>query len=239
MEEVVNIASGFVEGLVRSVTESDDTATGHQRSASGVTTDAIDWMGEVVKINCDGTVKVRLAREADPPPTWTGERYVIAKAEDLIVFEDDEDDEDGDEDLGYNTRFVDVWEGAHEQSEDEWEDASEGDMDVDNEIPEASLDGMDDESPSQDKAETQNVVTNGIAENIPSSLEVSQLGTESREWQIDREKYPAFDVLETVPDDHPFKSDNINANPGRDWLARIRSEHKILQSSLPGYFSSP
>ena len=40
--------TGFVEGLVRSVTElSDDTpSTHHQRVASGITLDTVDWVGD-------------------------------------------------------------------------------------------------------------------------------------------------------------------------------------------------
>lgn len=229
VEEVVNIASGFVEGLVRSVTESDDAAANHQRATSGFVSDAVDWMGEVVKINCDGTVKVRLAREADPPPTGSCERYVTAKAEDLIVFEDDEDEEEGVIDAeGWMGDEGEIWFDGFD-SEDEWEDASEGDMDVD--IPEASLDGMDDEPVNEE----QPIDTNGSVEQPSSPMEVTQISNEAREWQIDRDKCPAFDILEIIPDDHPFKSDNVDAdNRGRDWLSRIRKEHKILQSSLPG-----
>jgi hypothetical protein len=219
---------------VRSVTESEDSSSGHQRTASGATADTVDWMGEVVKINGDGTVKVRLAREADPPPSWTGEKYVVTKAEDLIVFEDDDDDEDN----GYDEAWAEVqrdWEPTFDVNEDdEWEDASEGDVDVGDDIPEASLDGMDVESPNDEKSEAQEAPANGVSENMSLSVELSQLGTSHREWQMDRDKCPAFDILETVPEDHPFKSDSDSGERGRDWLARIRKEHKILRSSLPG-----
>jgi ubiquitin-conjugating enzyme E2 O len=234
VEEVVNIASGFVEGLVRSVTESDDTPEGQTRAASAINTDEVDWMGEVVKINCDGTVKVRLARAADPPPTWTGERYVIAKADDLIVFGDDDEESDHVMDAeGWVDEDGDIWFHGSDDEEDEWEDASEGDMDVD--IPEASLDASDDEAQTEDKAEINDAVLNGVPkEEPPIPPEIMQSGNEPREWQINRDKCPAFDILETVPDDHPFKYDTVDGDRGREWLARIRKEHKILQTSLPG-----
>jgi hypothetical protein len=50
---------------------------------------------------------------------------------------------------------------------------------------------------------------------------------------LDKEKCSGFDILETVPDDHPFKSDTpVRTSP--DWLSRLRKEHRILQTSLPG-----
>ena len=224
VEEVVNLAAGFVEGLVRSVTElNDDAPPSHQRVGSGITPETVDWVGEIERIYTDGTVKVRLAREAEPPPDWTGERYVTVGGEDLIVFEVGEDDEEED----YNTEDAWIDDDDDDQSaiptdsEDEWEDASEGDFDE--EIPEASLDGMD------DVETTEAVPTNGHLEEELSPGDVNPVG----DYGVNKEKCPGFDILETVPDDHPFKSDNTNRN-GPDWLARIRKEHKILQTSLPG-----
>ena len=232
VEEVVNLAAGFVEGLVRSVTDSNDDLTGHQRQPSSFATENVDWMGEVVKINSDGTVKVRLARELEPPPEWAGERYDVVKGEDLIVFEVNEEDEDEEMDdivdAGY---WVDddgevTWNDS-DNSDEEWEDASEGDMAT--EIPEASLDGMEEiQSPEPTN-------TNGHldVDNLASPVEVTPLSVDASEWGIDKQKCPGFDILENVPDDHPFKSDGPGS-PGREWFSRIRKEHKILQTSLPG-----
>ena len=236
VEEVVSLAAGFVEGLVRNITElADDPAPAHQRAASGLATEPVDWMGEIVKINTDGTVRVRLAREAEPGPEWTGERYADVKGEDLIVFEvDDEEDEEAEEVISvvdatepwsYSTQGVDVW--FQSDSDDEWEDASEGDM-QDDEIPEASLDGMDDVEPLPP------VATNGHPEDAPSPTVIK---TDPLDSNVNKEKCPGFDILETIPSDHPFKSDNTNRNAA-DWLSRIRKEHKILQTSLPGMSSS-
>lgn len=227
VEEVVNLAAGFVEGLVRSVAElSDDAPPTHQRVASGITPDTADWVGEIERIYTDGTVKVRLAREVEPPPDWTGERYTTVGGEDLIVFEVGEEDDEEDD---YNTE--DVWMDEDEDdedhgailtdSEDEWEDASEGDEDE--EIPEASLDGMD------EVEMTEAVPPNSHLEEQLSPMDVNTVGG----YGVNKEKCPGFDILETVPDDHPFKSDNANRTTP-DWLARIRKEHKILQTSLPG-----
>jgi hypothetical protein len=229
VEEVVNLAAGFVEGLVRTVTDFDDDLPNHQRAASGFSTDIVDWMGEIYKINIDGTVKVRLAREYDPPPEWTGERFTVVKGEDLIVFEGSDDEED--DEMGSVIEmgdWIDNGEGEEEgwvdsDSDEEWEDASEGDM---TDIPEASLDGIDDAVPH---APTN---TNGHID-VLSPVEMP-VGTETHEWEINKDKCPGFAILETVPDDHPFKSDRGDATHGRDWLARIRKEHKILQTSLPG-----
>jgi hypothetical protein len=225
VEEVVNLAAGFVEGLVRNIADlREDEPPLHERATSGYSPEDVDWVGEIEKIYTDGRVKVRLARQVDPPPDWTGERYDIVQGGDLIVFEaDEEDDEEMDDiiDAEYWTDDDDV--GAeNSDSEDEWEDASEGDMD-DEEIPEASLDGMD-------EVETAEPFTNNVHfEEVTSSIHID---TETN-FGVNKEKCPRFDILETVPDDHPFKSDAANGMTP-DWLTRIRKEHKILQSSLPG-----
>ena len=222
VDEVVSLATVFVEGLVRTVAElGEETQSPHERIATGFTTDRVDWMGEVVKINTDGTVKVRLAREAEPPPDWPGECFAIVKGEDLVVFEVGEEDEEEIDDIIEAEWTDDEFENS--ASDDEWEDASEGDMTDDN-LPEASLDGMDE----AEKAEA--VATNGPVEESQSPMDVD---TNVEEHRFNNEKCPGFEILETVPDDHPFKSDNTNRT-GPDWLARIRKEHKILQTSLPG-----
>jgi len=227
VEEVVSLAAGFVEGLVRNITElGDDPALAHQRAASGLASEKVDWMGEIVKINTDGTVRVRLAREEEPSPEWTGERYADVMGEDLIVFEVDDDEQQEEEVFSVVETEPSgppdlMW--LQSDSEDEWEDASEGDMEND-EIPEASLDGMDDIEPLPP------IATNGYPEDVPSP---SVVNTEPQDSIVNKEKCPGFDILETVPSDHPFKSDNTNRN-GADWLSRIRKEHKILQTSLPG-----
>ena len=227
VEEVVNLAAEFVEGLVRSVTElSDDAPPTHQRMASGITPDTVDWVGEIEQIYTDGTVKVRLAREAEPPPDWTGERYATVGGEDLIVFEVGEE---GDEEEDYNSEdaWVDDDDSDNDQSpiptdsDDEWEDASEGDSNE--EISPASLDGMD------EVETTEPIATNGHVEEELSPVDVSPVS----DYGVNKEKCPGFTILEAVPDDHPFKSDNANRIVP-DWLARIRKEHKILQTSLPG-----
>lgn len=231
VEEVVNLAAGFVEGLVRSVTDSNDEATAHQRQPSSFATENIDWMGEVVRIHSDGTLRVRLAREVEPPPEWTGERYDVVKAEDLLVFEvNDEDQDEEMDDIVDADYWVDndgevTWNDS-DVSDEEWEDASEGDMDT--EIPEASLDGMDEvQSPEHTN-------TNGHldVDELASPMEIAPVSVEVSEWRIDKEKCPGFEILEDVPDDHPFKSDSPGSPP-REWFVRIRKEHKILQTSLP------
>jgi hypothetical protein len=220
VEEVVSLATVFVEGLVRTVAElGEETQPAHQRTTSGFTTDKVDWMGEVVKINTDGTVKVRLAREAEPPPNWSGERYAIVKGEDLIVFEVDDENEEEVDDI--EAEWTDD-EFENSASDDEWEDASEGE--VADALSEASLDGMDEVEP------TEGVVTNGNVEEFPSPMDVE---TAVKGNRFNNEKCPGFEILETVPNDHPFKSDNPSRT-GNDWIARIRKEHRILQTSLPG-----
>jgi len=216
VEEVVNLAAGFVEGLVRNISElGDDEPATHQRATSVFTPDDIDWVGEIEQIYSDGTVKVRLARDIEPHPGWTGERYATVPGGDLIVFEVGEEGEEEMDDIWMDDESVDS------NSEDEWEDASEGDFG--DEIPEASLDGMD------EVEITEPVATNSHLEEMTSSVYVD---TETN-YGVNSEKCIGFDILETVPDDHPFKSDIANRNPP-DWLARIRKEHKILQTSLPG-----
>src|SRR5204862_2359426 len=123
--------------------------------------------------------------------------------EDLIVFEVGEE---GDEEEGYNTE--DAWVDDDDDddqspiptdSDDEWEDASEGDWAE--EMPQASLDGMDE------------VETNGHLEEELSLVDVNPVG----DYGVNKEKCPGFAILETLPDDHPFKSDNANRN-APDWL---------------------
>lgn len=235
VEEVVNLAAGFVEGLVRSVTDFDgsDVSTGHQRAQSGFTTDKVDWMGEVAKINSDGTVTIRLAREAEPPLNWEGERFTVVKGEDLIVLEVDNDEEEDEmeniidaEDWLDDVAAV-VWEDESNDSDEEWEDASEGDMGVD--IPEASLDGIDNEVHPLVP-----VHASTDLEDPSSPMGIAPPTVDTLEWGITTEKCSRFDILEVVPSDHPFKSDNVNTDQGREWITRIRKEHRILQSSLPG-----
>jgi hypothetical protein len=230
IEEVVNLAAGFVEGLVRTVTDYDDDVPTHQRAASGLTTEGVDWMGEVYKINTDGTVKVRLARPYDPLPEWTGECFAMEKGEELIVFEGSDDEDDEDMDSAVNSLWTDIGPGGHivvasDNSDEEWEDASEGDMDVD--IPETSLDGMDDVVSPEPLDANAHV-------DVPSSVDIGPADNEAHEWGINTDKCAGFAILETVPDDHTFKADRSESTHGRDWLARIRKEHKILLSSLPG-----
>ena len=241
VEEVVNLAAGFVEGLVRSVTEFDgsDAPTGHQRAQTGFATDKVDWMGEIAKINSDGTVTVRLAREVELSLDWEGERYSVVRGEDLIVFEVDNDDDEEDEmeniidaEDWLDDATGEVWEDESNDSDEEWEDASEGDMDVD--IPEASLDGKDDDLPPIISIDADIPLGDTSS---PSPIDITDPTGNTREWGIETEKCPRFDILETVPSDHPFKNDNVNANQAREWLSRIRKEHRILQTSLPGILS--
>jgi hypothetical protein len=245
VEEVVNLAAGFVEGLVRTVTDYDDDPSTHQRATSGFTTDVVDWMGEVYKINTDGTVKVRLAREYEPSPEWTGDRFVLVKAEDLIVFEGDDDEEEG-ESVTEAQEWIDegdaedLW-GASDISDDEWEDATQGDMDVD--IPEASLDGIDYVTENFTPTETAKVDPLNTSDqvdipslDVQSPVDMAPVAVEIPDSGIDKEKCPGFAILETIPSDHPFKSDYESVQHGRDWLARLRKEHKILLTSLPGMY---
>jgi ubiquitin-conjugating enzyme E2 O len=157
----------------------------------------------------------------------------VVKGEDLIVFEVDNDDEEDemeniiDAEDWLDDVTAEVWEDESNDSDEEWEDASEGDMDVD--IPEASLDGIDDE------VHPLVPVHASIDLEDPSSPKgIAPPTADTLEWGIKTEKCARFDILEVVPSDHPFKSDNVNTNQGREWMARIRKEHKILQSSLPG-----
>jgi len=243
VEEVVSLATGWVGGLMRSITDLADDTNGDAQQTPLASSDAlVDWMGEIVKISTDGTAVVRLARPAEPPENWAGDQFYQTAGEDLIVFEGDEDE--GDEDVDYivsDDEEDDIpeefpWmydfggdEDAIADGEDEWEDAWEGGMDEDD-IPEASVDGMDEVEPAPFTA-------NG---HLESSDALPQLGldetptsNEGSGNRFNREKCAGFDILETVADDHPFKSDNTNRNAA-DWLARIRKEHKILQTSLPG-----
>jgi len=226
--EVVNLATGFVEGLIRSVTDGGDSETPTIPRAGSGMADNIDWVGEIVKINTDGTVKVRLAREANPPPDWAGERYDLVKGEDLIVIEADDESEGDTED--YDNWFAEEISLDGSDSDDEWEDASEGDLE--DELPEASLDGMDEIDTSEP------IITNGPPEEMSVVIDSSPVTRESHELNVNREKCPGFDILEDVPDDHPFKLD-YPSRRSADWLARIRKEHKILQSSLPGNIHPP
>lgn len=222
VEEVVSLAAGFVEGLVRNIADlGEDDPTNHQRATSGFTPDDVDWVGEIEKIYTDGTVKVRLAREVEPPPEWTGERYDIVEGGNLIVFEVGEKDEEEFDDIINADAWMDcdIASIGNIDSEDEWEDASEGDS----EISEASLDGMD------EVEATESFAMNRLAEEISSSISIDA----ETNYGVNKEKCIGFDILETVPDDHPFKSDIANRN-APDWLARIRKEHKILQTALPG-----
>jgi ubiquitin-conjugating enzyme E2 O len=254
VDEVISLATGLVQRVVRSVRAGDDQPSGHQRQSS-VNTEAVDWMGEVVKINTDGTVKVRLAREADPPPEWPGERFVTVKAEDVIVFEGDSDEEEDDLPIFDSDDWIDDDEGFDEEedeeieneneneneneqdnhnSEDEWEDASS----ASDEIPEASLDAMSDVEQAE---HAQPVTVNGHIEPEwtqmdsvePVAIQETAVEEPAIEPTTQDERYPRFDILESVPSDHPFKSDNPRRSGG-EWLARIRREHRILQSSLPG-----
>jgi len=231
--EVVSMTAGFVEHIVRRMRESEDgNAPGHQRTTTGIT-EEVDWMGEIVRINVDGTVKVRLARETEPPPDWGGERYAVVKSEELIVFEGDEDEgEEGDVEMIEEEDFGEDEEEATDD-EDEWEDASEGDEeDEEDEIPQASLDGMSDVEPTT--AEEEIEVNGNIDDLIEMPAVPSLVGVpETNASQLDKEKCASFDILETVPDDHPFKSDTP-VRTSLEFLARIRKEHRILQTSLPG-----
>lgn len=221
IEEMINLASDVVENLVRSVTDSGDSEPQTNQGATDVATNRIDWVGEILRINLDGTVKVRLAREADPGPDWTGERYELAESQDLLVIESEGSEGDDDDAYEWFSDDMDMSDGSG--SEDEWEDTSEGE-DVEN-LPEASLDGMTDVEKSE------SVVSNGDAEEM--TIDKSPATSSPFELTINADNCPRFDILEIVPDDHPFKSDS----PGRqlsEWLARIRREHKILRTSLPG-----
>jgi hypothetical protein len=222
------MTAGFVEHIVRRMTDSDDLSA----AAPGLG-EEVDWMGEIVRINVDGTVKVRLARETEPPPGWGGERYAVVKCEELILFEEDDEDEEDVESIEMmGVEDVDVV----SDDEDEWEDASEG---TDEEIPQASLDGMSDvESPEEEEDEAMNDV-NGLTPDLPSpTAEIptvpDTIGVpETTASQLDQEKCAGFDILETVPDDHPFKND-VPTQTSPSYLSRIRKEHRILQTSLPG-----
>jgi hypothetical protein len=211
------MTAGFVEHIVRRMTDNEDPG-----AATPGLGEEVDWMGEIVRINVDGTVKVRLARETEPPPGRGGERYAIVKAEELILFEEgDEDEED--------VESIDIMgvEDVDAMSDDE--DASEG---TDDEIPQASLDGMSDvESPEEEDEEMKDV--NGIDHDLPSPTAEIPPVPEPTASQLDREKCAGFDILETVPDDHPFKND-VPTRTSLDYLSRIRKEHRILQTSLPG-----
>ena len=190
-------------------------------------------MGEIVKIHTNGTVIVRLARELDPPPGFGGERYEIVKAENLIVLDTDEDNQEEEVDVIADDED---WEDEEYTTDDEWEDTSDGSE----EIGEASLDGITDVESNFEQIDNKAMAAPGVAlgleEGRPSDESIDEIPPVSPsqlQFHADSEKCPRFDMLEEVPDDHPFKSD-VPINTPATWLARIRKEHNILQSSLPG-----
>jgi hypothetical protein len=221
VEGVVTLATELVGGMFQRVTDS------HPPSLSnGIN---VDWVGEIFKINTDGTVVVRLARELETTKDWIGERFDTVKGEDLVVFEPDDDDGEGDWDYE-----DDVSHWSDEDSDEEWEDA------MDDDIPEASLDGMDDidESPT----DATPVSVNGNNESMPVDVpvDVPQVNLNSilsDAIGLNKEKCAGFDILAEVPNDHPFRSDPPSTQTDRAFLSRIRNEHQILQSSLPGALS--
>src|SRR5690606_13741948 len=200
----------------------------------------VDWFGEVINVNIDGTLTVRLGfLDNTTDIRVTAERLTVVYNEDFDGgdegFDDGMDMMDGlDSDDYYSEDESDsevevieevaIYEGGERIDNDDGDEAwsTEDEMD---------LDIGSDEEPGKGPAQPSKNTPQQNASQEPQSEQLTQPNTNL--MLTDNEVLPKFEVLEgDAPDDHAYKSTSQVAFEG-DMLRRINKEHKILRTSLP------
>ncbi|KIW08638.1 uncharacterized protein PV09_00594 [Verruconis gallopava] len=207
------------------------------------TGDDLRWFGEVIDLNLDGTLTVRLGAAEEvvdvriPPETTT--LVYSSDSPSLLgdppTFDDpynsadehDSDNLESDEDVSEEeTWMVD---GEPVEEDDEWDTETEGPEDNDVDMEDASPTSAENSatslvSPKDDTSEKPGDAT----VNLGIALQESSVKIQDA---IDAP--PSFDVLECeLPANHPYKyPDPAPLTTAR--MKRIRKEHAILSSSLP------
>ncbi|KAL8822966.1 MAG: hypothetical protein Q9191_006313 [Dirinaria sp. TL-2023a] len=204
----------------------------------------IDWFGEVIRVNLDGTIVVRLGaapevRDIELPI----ERCIMIGNEDESSEEDDEEDEDSVESLesddvsDSNKSDVTIdmeieYEGGSRIDDDPNDEmwTTEDDEEIRNsiEFPGYGKQGCESHNVSREEAEKPESETAAVSHQVLSQLLRTAL-------QLSRyPKMPAqFQSLlgESVPLDHHFI--NFPSSLPATKIRRIVKEHSILSDSLP------
>ncbi|RPA81119.1 hypothetical protein BJ508DRAFT_414973 [Ascobolus immersus RN42] len=201
----------------------------------------VDWFGEVVDVNIDGTLTVRLGFLEDTTDiTVTAERLTVVYNEDLDAGDDgfddgmdmmdglDSDDYDSEDETDSEIEPIEVsaiYEGGQRIDDDDGDEAwsTEDEMDLD-------IDEDDEPVETSDKQPVE------IVSQDPTTQQTQQNQSKQLATGVDfgaSDALPRFEVLEgDAPNDHAYKATPPVAFEG-DMLRRINKEHKILRTSLP------
>ena len=209
--------------------------------------DGIDWFGEVVGLDLDGQLVVRLGALSEPRDVKVSvERVIVVASGDDISAGGSEDDEDDtasdDEDITMSDTSQDSKEAI--ETFIEYEGGSRRDVDHDDEMwttddEDASL--IDASVPNTNPDESPNPTDDDI-EDTPESPENPtppthlaggwhSIGTEIRFSSYSSMPPPFFILDDPPPTDHHYHSSQTTLSA--HLMRRITKEHKILSSSLP------
>ncbi|KAF9029232.1 hypothetical protein BDZ89DRAFT_1065565 [Hymenopellis radicata] len=219
----------------RGTAEAEAEGTMQQPRRTGA---KVPWIGEVIRLNLDGTIVVthadgssqayplqRLTKlydafeqlEDDP---WDGEHHHHHHEDDedaMMEYWDTEVPQGVWEELGHgdHTEWEDVDEEGDAMAVDEYSDHSlptAMDTDTDEADPEPSLKVESEEAEQDDKEPS--LQANGHYDDSPDLP-----------WK-------RFDILSSCPVDHAYYA-SPPAQPSKSFLGRLRKEYRILTSSLP------
>jgi ubiquitin-conjugating enzyme E2 O len=191
------------------------------------------WCGIVRCINLDGSITL----EVELPNT----KLVTVTPEDFVVIDyDDTDTHDG-------MSFMDHNEEWDSDSEDSYDDASPEAMEIWYENEEGERLAVDDngdeeswETDTENEEEVSNVETSELhdddmAIDIPDEVEDAVVGSKP---ESTTHGPPQYELLEAMlPPDHRYmtdSSDHQDQSQNTQRLKRIRKEHSVLASALPG-----
>ena len=234
----------IVRGLQNRVTNptmllEDETGT--------YSSDRIDWFGEVVGLDLDGKLVVRLGALSEPRDVRVSvERViVVASGDDMSVGESEDDEDDtasSDEDVTMSDASLDSAEAI--ETIIEYEGGRRRDGDHDDEMWTTDDEDTiltDVSAPNIDSEDLDNLADNDIEDPTGPSENHNPLPHFTGGWhsigsEVRFSSYPSmpppFLILDDAPptDHHYFPSQTTLSAP---LMRRITKEHKILSSSLP------
>jgi ubiquitin-conjugating enzyme E2 O len=209
---------------------------------------ALEWFGEVVDLNLDGTLTIRLGaakevRDIRVTPEKTALVYSSDSAPSFLGDEGDFDEEDSEDESGSELDYDDDMSEVTKSDEGEWMvngvPVAEDDAEWDTES--SASDAVDKDVDMEDAPDrpalavrapneeyTPKVVNGDAIPDLNIPLQESSVKIHGTE-----DAPPAFDVLEgNPPTSNPYLYPDPPALTGAR-LKRIRKEHTILSTSLP------
>lgn len=218
------------EDIYRAVTESRNLMSGSTRE---------DWLGEIVDLNLDGLITVRLGALETPRDIKVPIEFLTiipTEDEDFVGGPDGGDDYDSMEESDEEAIEEVVYEGGMRVEDDGGEDAwatesEEGDDDSSDDSDEEMEDAVEDQEDVSEEAKTHSQPSESTAPAPPTAP--PSTGPAPEAITLSNRAISPFLIIGTAPPaDHAY----INEPPvslDNAFLRRVMKEHRILMESLP------